>query len=99
MALLDTYDLSVTFGGLRAVSDVSLGIDEGNLVGLIGPNLSHGDLVLQGDAAHLRENRHLLESSYLGEQGLEPTEDDGAPPLRAPPVAAGPAPDAGPAVG
>ena len=28
--------------------------------------LSHGNLVLEGTAAHLRENRHLLESSYLG---------------------------------
>ena len=29
--------------------------------------LSHGNLVMEGPAAHLRENRHLLESSYLGE--------------------------------
>ena len=28
--------------------------------------LSHGDLVLQDDAAHLRANTHLLEQSYLG---------------------------------
>ena len=28
--------------------------------------LSHGSLVLEGTAAHLRENSHLLESSYLG---------------------------------
>ncbi len=28
--------------------------------------LSHGDLVLAHDAAHLRENRHLLEASYVG---------------------------------
>ena len=28
--------------------------------------LSHGDLVLEGDAAHLRANTHLLEQSYLG---------------------------------
>ncbi len=28
--------------------------------------LSHGDLVLENTSAHLRENRHLLESSYLG---------------------------------
>ena len=28
--------------------------------------LSHGDLVLANDAQHLRENRHLLEASYLG---------------------------------
>jgi branched-chain amino acid transport system ATP-binding protein len=28
--------------------------------------LSHGDLVLTNDAQHLRENRHLLEASYVG---------------------------------
>jgi branched-chain amino acid transport system ATP-binding protein len=28
--------------------------------------LSHGDLVLAHDAQHLRENRHLLEASYVG---------------------------------
>ena len=29
--------------------------------------LSHGELVMEGSAEHLAENRHLLESSYLGE--------------------------------
>jgi branched-chain amino acid transport system ATP-binding protein len=28
--------------------------------------LSHGNLAVEGTAAHLRENSHLLESSYLG---------------------------------
>ena len=31
--------------------------------------LSHGNLVLEGTAAHLRKNSHLLESSYLGDDG------------------------------
>jgi branched-chain amino acid transport system ATP-binding protein len=31
--------------------------------------LSHGDLVLENDARHLRENRHLLETSYVGGPG------------------------------
>ena len=31
--------------------------------------LSHGDLVLDGAASHLRANRQLLESSYLGGAG------------------------------
>jgi branched-chain amino acid transport system ATP-binding protein len=38
MALLDTEQLTVTFGGLRAVDEVSISIDQGQLVGLIGPN-------------------------------------------------------------
>ena len=29
--------------------------------------LSHGELAMEGTAEHLSENRHLLESSYLGE--------------------------------
>jgi branched-chain amino acid transport system ATP-binding protein len=33
--------------------------------------LNHGDLVLSGSAADLLENRHVLESSYLGEQSLD----------------------------
>ena len=38
MPLLETSDLSVTFGGLRAVDEVSIKIEAGQLVGLIGPN-------------------------------------------------------------
>lgn len=37
-ALLETRGLSMTFGGLRAVSNLNLGVEEGSLVGLIGPN-------------------------------------------------------------
>ncbi|MGB7102379.1 MAG: ABC transporter ATP-binding protein [Xanthobacteraceae bacterium] len=36
--LLDIEQLSVQFGGLRAVDDVSFHVDEGEIVGLIGPN-------------------------------------------------------------
>jgi branched-chain amino acid transport system ATP-binding protein len=37
-ALLETRDLSVSFGGLAALSKVSLSVEEGSIVGLIGPN-------------------------------------------------------------
>ena len=33
--------------------------------------LSHGNLSMEGDAAYLASNRHLLESSYLGGSELE----------------------------
>jgi len=36
--LLETGELSVTFGGLRAVDGVSIEVEPGTIVGLIGPN-------------------------------------------------------------
>lgn len=36
--LLETRGLAMTFGGLRAVSNLNLSVHEGSLVGLIGPN-------------------------------------------------------------
>jgi branched-chain amino acid transport system ATP-binding protein len=38
MPLLEAEDLSVTYGGLAALSEVSLNVERGTLVGLIGPN-------------------------------------------------------------
>jgi branched-chain amino acid transport system ATP-binding protein len=38
MTLLTTNEMSVTFGGLRAVDGVDLEVRQGQLVGLIGPN-------------------------------------------------------------
>lgn len=38
MPVLETKGLGITFGGLQALSDVSIAIDEGEIVGLIGPN-------------------------------------------------------------
>jgi branched-chain amino acid transport system ATP-binding protein len=38
MALLETADLTVTFGGLRANDSVRIVIEPGSFVGLIGPN-------------------------------------------------------------
>ena len=38
MALLEVKNLGISFGGLRAVDDFSLTIEQGELYGLIGPN-------------------------------------------------------------
>lgn len=38
MALLEVKNLSISFGGLRAVDDFSITIEKGCLYGLIGPN-------------------------------------------------------------
>ena len=38
MELLQTNDMCVTFGGLRAVDNVNFTVEEGKIIGLIGPN-------------------------------------------------------------
>ncbi|MBT9140519.1 MAG: Lipopolysaccharide export system ATP-binding protein LptB [Dehalococcoidia bacterium] len=38
MAVLETTDLTIRFGGLTAVSKFNISLEEGELVGLIGPN-------------------------------------------------------------
>ncbi|MGE5652880.1 MAG: ABC transporter ATP-binding protein, partial [Bacillota bacterium] len=38
MKLLELMQVSISFGGLKAVSDVNLHINSGEVVGLIGPN-------------------------------------------------------------
>ena len=38
MSLLETRHLSIAFGGVHAVEDVSLEVAQGELIGLIGPN-------------------------------------------------------------
>ncbi len=38
MALLEVKNLGISFGGLRAVNEVNLNIENGQLYGLIGPN-------------------------------------------------------------
>lgn len=38
MAMLDVKNLSISFGGLKAVSDFNVHIEKGQLYGLIGPN-------------------------------------------------------------
>ena len=38
MPILDVKDLSIQFGGLRAVGNFNLALEKGELVGLIGPN-------------------------------------------------------------
>ena len=38
MPLLETRGLCKAFGGLRAVNNVSLSVDEGEILGIIGPN-------------------------------------------------------------
>ena len=67
-ALLETIELSVSYGGLAAVSDVSLTVGPGELVGLIGPNGAGKTTTIDaicGFAAH--RGRVLLGGTDLSE--------------------------------
>src|SRR5258708_23641929 len=64
-ALLETRDLTVVYGGVRANDQVNVHVDEGELLGLIGPNgagkttfidaitgfapITHGQVLLAGE--------------------------------------------------
>ena len=38
MPILDIKNLSKHFGGLKAVDNISLTLDDGEMLGLVGPN-------------------------------------------------------------
>ena len=68
MAMLEVTSLGISFGGLRAVDELSMKIEKGGLVGLIGPNgagkttvfnlltkvyqPTHGTILLNGKDIH-----------------------------------------------
>ena len=45
MPILSVKKLTKSFGGLTAVSNVNMEINEGELVGLIGPNGAENNIV------------------------------------------------------
>jgi branched-chain amino acid transport system ATP-binding protein len=47
-ALLETYGLTVTFGGVRAVDHLDIRVEAGRLVGIIGPNGAGKTTVIDG---------------------------------------------------
>lgn len=64
MALLEVKNLTISFGGLRAVDDFSLSIKKGQLYGLIGPNGAGKTTVF-----------NLLTGVYKPDEGIVKLED------------------------
>lgn len=70
--MLDVKDLSIEFGGLKAVSDFNLSIDDKQVVGLIGPNGAGKTTVFNMlTGVYTPTNGSII---YLGEniEGLKP---------------------------
>lgn len=70
--MLDVQNLSIVFGGLKAVSDFNLTIDEKEIVGLIGPNGAGKTTVFNMLTGVYTPTEGTI--AYLGEkiQGLKP---------------------------
>ena len=60
MALLETKGLSKSFGGVQALQDVDVHIEEGSIHGLIGPN---------GSGKSTFFNAHTLSGALVGRVG------------------------------
>ena len=74
MPCLDIENVSKSFGGVRALDGVSFSIDDGELVGLIGPNGSGKTTLINILSGHLAPDsgRVLLDGNSI--EGLPPAE-------------------------
>jgi branched-chain amino acid transport system ATP-binding protein len=72
MPCLSVHELTMAFGGVRALDGVTFTIDRGELVGLIGPNGSGKTTLVNILSGHLKpdEGRVLLEGQRI--DGLRP---------------------------
>ena len=72
--LLRTQDLVKTFGGLDAVDHVSIGVDEGDLIGIIGPNGSGKTTLFNLISGAIRPTSGEIHFKQERIDGLEPYE-------------------------
>lgn len=74
MKLLQIRDISKRFGGLRAVDGAGMDVEEGELLGLIGPNGSGKTTLLNVLSGHLRADRGTVQLDNRSVLGLNPTQ-------------------------
>lgn len=70
--MLELKDVSVSFGGLRALAEVSFSVQEGEILGLIGPNGSGKSTTFNAVTGRLKPNGGQI--TFLGDSliGLQP---------------------------
>ncbi len=74
MKLLQIRDISKRFGGLRAVDGAGMDVEEGELLGLIGPNGSGKTTLLNVLSGHLRADKGTVQLDNRSVLGLNPTQ-------------------------
>jgi len=71
--LLDVQDVSVLFGGLRALNGVSFGVQEGEIVGLVGPNGAGKSTMVNAVSGALGRHRGRIAFAGRDISGLAPS--------------------------
>ena len=66
MAFLNIENITIRFGGLCAVDNVSLHVDQGEIVSLVGPNGAGKTTVFLSPKSSLSTRKHTLQSSIPG---------------------------------
>ena len=70
--MLILENVSKTFGGLRAVSNLSLSLDKGDILGLIGPNGAGKTTIFNLISGFLKPERGLIKFKGENMVGLKP---------------------------
>ena len=65
MALLEVNDISVRFGGIVALSELSFDIQEGQICGLIGPNGAGKTTMFNLSLIHISEPTRPTRASRM----------------------------------
>ena len=72
MALLDVKNLSISFGGLRAVDGFEMQIEKGELYGLIGPNVAGNTTVFNLLTGLIKPNEGIINLDCVDINGKKP---------------------------
>jgi branched-chain amino acid transport system ATP-binding protein len=71
--LLDVQDISVQFGGLRALNRFSFGVQEGEIVGMVGPNGAGKSTMVNAVSGALGRHRGRIAFAGRDITGLPPS--------------------------
>jgi len=81
-ALLAVHDLTVRYGNIEALHDVSLRVDEGDVVALIGANGAGKTTTLRAISGLVRPSRGTIR--YRGQDLTRPCQGNLPPPAPVP---------------